>query len=212
MSTTIAAAITLGALTYLLTPHLLTALPAPRGEDSSPYTVLATRRASAWMGTVCAAMTWAVLLGLPQWCWPVWLVLTTVAAIAVCIDMLSCWIPRALTDTATALILGIVTLAWAAEALPPAVILRCLAAGFLVRSFFWLMWRLLGSMGFGDVRLALLCGLGTGLISWQAVALGTLLGTLLALVPALTSHRGSKHFPYGPGLLLGALLGALFST
>lgn len=212
MSTTIAMAITLGSLTYLLTPRLLTALPAPRGESSSPYTALATRRVSAWMGTVSAAMTWAVLLGLPRWSWPVWLVLTTVAAITVCIDMLSCWIPRALTSVATTLILGILALSWATDALSPAVILRSLTAGFLVRSFFWLMWRLLGSIGFGDVRLALLCGLGAGLVSWPAVALGTLLGTVLALIPALTTHRGRKHFPYGPGLLLGALMGALFSA
>jgi leader peptidase (prepilin peptidase)/N-methyltransferase len=89
------------------------------------------------------------------------------------------------------------------------------AIGWLVYGgFFTLMWLLVpaGGLGFGDVRLSGLLGLALGLISWGAVVLGMLSGILLAglvSIVLVVVHRRS-HFPYGPYLLVGALIGAMF--
>lgn len=70
-------------------------------------------------------------------------------------------------------------------------------------------------MGFGDVRLATLCG---GLLGWlglRVVPLGILLGFVLAALPALAllaAGRATRksQLPFGPYLAGGALLGVLF--
>lgn len=211
MTTTPLIAAALATLTTLLTPHILTALPIPAGEHSSPYTQLATRRVAVWMGSVCGAMSWLVLAGLPAWCWPVWLVLSTVGGVAVCIDELTCWLPRVLTSTATGLVLGALGISWISGLVPGHTVLRSLLAGAITRGFFWLMWRVVGGLGFGDVRLALLCGLCAGMLSWPAAYLAALLGTVIPLILRSTIHRGEKIFAYGPGLLAGALLAGVVS-
>ena len=89
------------------------------------------------------------------------------------------------------------------------------AAGWAVYGgFFFLMWAVApgGSMGYGDVRLAGLLGLSLGLASWGAVAVGMASGVALGAVVAIltTVLRRKKHYPYGPSLLVGAVVGAMF--
>ncbi|HET7734839.1 MAG TPA: A24 family peptidase [Nocardioidaceae bacterium] len=80
--------------------------------------------------------------------------------------------------------------------------------------FFMLMWLLVpaGGLGYGDVRLAGLLGLALGLISWGAFVLGMFSGILLGGVFALVLllARRKSHYPYGPYLLVGAVIGALY--
>jgi leader peptidase (prepilin peptidase) / N-methyltransferase len=90
-----------------------------------------------------------------------------------------------------------------------------MAVGWAVYGgFFTLMWLLVpaGGLGFGDVRLSGLLGLALGLISWGAFVLGMFAGIFLAgaVAVALLVVRRRSHYPYGPYLLLGALVGAMF--
>jgi len=92
-----------------------------------------------------------------------------------------------------------------------------MAAGWLVYGgFFTLMWLLIpaGGLGFGDVRLAGVLGLILGLVSWGAFALGMFAGIFLAgfVAAALLVVRRKSHYPYGPYLLVGAAVGAMFGA
>ena len=67
------------------------------------------------------------------------------------------------------------------------------------------------SLGMGDVRLAALLGAYLGFRSWPLVYLGLLAGFLVAAVVAvvlLAARRATRTtaLPFGPALILGALL------
>ncbi len=71
-----------------------------------------------------------------------------------------------------------------------------------------------GGMGFGDVKLAGVLGLYLGWLGWTELVVGAfasfLLGGLAGLALIATGRAGSKsHLPFGPYMLLGALLAIL---
>ena len=70
-------------------------------------------------------------------------------------------------------------------------------------------------LGFGDVKLSGLLGLALGWLSWGAAAIGLALGFLFgaaAGVVLMLSGRASLRtaVPFGPAMLLGALVAALY--
>lgn len=81
--------------------------------------------------------------------------------------------------------------------------------------FFLIFFAAPKAMGFGDVRLAAMCGVGLGWIGLREVPLGVLLGLLIAGVPAIVllalgrANRKSQ-FAFGPFLAAGALVGICF--
>jgi leader peptidase (prepilin peptidase) / N-methyltransferase len=77
---------------------------------------------------------------------------------------------------------------------------------------FFLLWFVYPSgLGYGDVRLSGVLGLALGWVGWAelvvaiwaGVLLGGLLGGLLSFV------RRRRDYPFGPFMLLGALLGVV---
>ena len=69
-------------------------------------------------------------------------------------------------------------------------------------------------MGFGDVKLAGLLGLYLGWLGWIELAVGAfaafLFGGLVGLALLVTGRAGRKsHLPFGPFMLVGALLAIL---
>ncbi|HEX6311590.1 MAG TPA: A24 family peptidase [Acidimicrobiia bacterium] len=71
------------------------------------------------------------------------------------------------------------------------------------------------SMGFGDVKLAFVLGLGLGWLGWGELALGLFLGFLYGAVVGVAlmglGLRGRKdHVPFGPFLAAGTLTGVLW--
>ena len=69
-------------------------------------------------------------------------------------------------------------------------------------------------MGFGDVKLAGVLGLYLGWLGWTELVVGAfasfLLGGLADLALMATGRAGRKsHLPFGPYMLLGALLAIL---
>jgi leader peptidase (prepilin peptidase) / N-methyltransferase len=69
-------------------------------------------------------------------------------------------------------------------------------------------------MGFGDVRLAGVLGLALGLLGWGQLALGVYAGFLIGGVGGLVLSAARlvdrRAYPFGPFMLLGALVGVLF--
>lgn len=89
---------------------------------------------------------------------------------------------------------------------------RAISAG-LLWSLGFLLVRLIhpSAIGMGDVKLALVLGLWTGVLGWAAVGLAVvlsfLLGGLLSLGLLVTGRATRRsRIPFGPLLLLGAAL------
>ena len=71
------------------------------------------------------------------------------------------------------------------------------------------------SMGFGDVRLSFLLGLGLGYLGWEYVVLGLFLGFLYGavigvLLIVVRLRTRNDHVPFGPFLAAGALTALLW--
>lgn len=88
--------------------------------------------------------------------------------------------------------------------------------GWLIASVgYFVLWFIYPKgMGYGDVRLSGVLGIAMGYLGWPQLLVGLWLGFLLGgiggglLSVLMRSHR--KHFPFGPFMFLGALLGVLF--
>lgn len=97
-------------------------------------------------------------------------------------------------------------------------LVRGLIGMVLARVVFWLLWFIRSAgMGFGDVRLSALLGFVLAYLGWAEWALGLYSGFLLFGLPGLLlaivrrdRSMLKKAYPFGPFLLLGALLGILF--
>jgi leader peptidase (prepilin peptidase)/N-methyltransferase len=86
------------------------------------------------------------------------------------------------------------------------------------RVVFWVLWFVRSAgMGFGDVRLSALLGFVLAYLGWPEYALGLYSGFVVFGLPGLLlaivrwdRKLLKKAYPFGPFLLLGALLGILF--
>jgi leader peptidase (prepilin peptidase)/N-methyltransferase len=86
------------------------------------------------------------------------------------------------------------------------------AVAFCVFGAVW--WLFPKAMGFGDVRLAGLCGGALGWLGFAPIYLGFLaafvVGALVGIAVLLT--RGHRRFPFAPSLALGTMFGVLWGT
>jgi leader peptidase (prepilin peptidase) / N-methyltransferase len=91
--------------------------------------------------------------------------------------------------------------------------------GFAAAAALWLLFlgiRLLGPMGWGDIKLAALLGFYLGWLGWSAVAVGAFAGFLLGGVAgialmAVRLARFKTRIPFGPYMLAGAFV-AVFAA
>ena len=96
-------------------------------------------------------------------------------------------------------------------------LVRGLIGMVAARVVFWVLWFIKSAgMGFGDVRLSALLGFVLAYVGWPEYAVGLYSGFLLFGVPGLLLALArwdrsllKKAYPFGPFLLLGALLGIL---
>lgn len=69
-------------------------------------------------------------------------------------------------------------------------------------------------LGYGDVRLSGLLGIGLGAVGWGSLAAGVYVGFLLGGVGGLalivTRRASRRSFPFGPYMLVGALVGVVW--
>lgn len=77
-----------------------------------------------------------------------------------------------------------------------------------------LMWVIYPrGMGYGDVRLSGLLGVGLGYLGWAAVLTGGYAGLLVGSLGGFALSRfglvDRRHVPFGPFMLLGAVIGVL---
>lgn len=151
---------------------------------------------------------WLLLLLLP---------LAPVGTLLAIVDLRTRLLPRVVVVPATLAALAYGLVAWPLTGDPDALV-RGLVGMVAARVVFWVLWFVRSAgMGFGDVRLSALLGFVLAYVGWAEYALGLYSGFLVFGLPglllALLRRDRSllrKAYPFGPFLLLGALLGLLF--
>ncbi|CAM3515346.1 prepilin peptidase [Nocardioides zeicaulis] len=233
-STLVAALVTalLGGLGGLLVPALVARIPEPapvpeeeRHEGEPPKVPYADLAARPGLGPRCAVVS-ALAAGLLGWStgpdWSLlWLVpLTPVAVSLAFIDWHTRLLPKAVVVPATLATVALVVAVGLATD-ERASLVRALVALAVVFVFYWLLWWFLpgAGMGYGDVRLSALVGLVLGWVSGGTALLGVWFGMALLGVPGLVVAIVRRDrslmrtaYPFGPAMLVGALVGLVWGT
>jgi leader peptidase (prepilin peptidase) / N-methyltransferase len=151
----------------------------------------------------------------PSWELPAYLWLAAIGIALVLIDLDVHRLPDAIVLPSYPVVIGLLALAglnpggeadWGA-------LLRALAGGaILFVAYFLMAVAYPGGMGFGDVKLAGVLGLGLGWLGWGALVVGGfsafLLGGLFSVALLLLRRAGRRSgIPFGPWMVLGAAVG-----
>lgn len=160
---------------------------------------------------VCAAL--AATLG-PRPELAVWLLITPFGLLLAAVDIRVRRLPDVLTLPLAAVTPALLGLASNLQGADGSWVRALLGEFALAGAFFVLFLVHPRGFGFGDVKLALTPGVALGWYGWQPVLAGAFLGFLLfaayGAVLILAGRAGRKTaLPFGPFLLLGAVLGVL---
>jgi leader peptidase (prepilin peptidase)/N-methyltransferase len=191
------------------TAAILRRLPLPVDEpEARPYAELISPRlfVTVLISSLAALLT-SLLLAEPAR-WPVWVVLGTVGVLLAVVDARTGFLPKKLTWWFGGLVLA-ATIAVAALAGNPLIVLIALLCGAGAGLIFRLLWQIGGGLGFGDVRLVTVLGMAAGATSVELAVWSLLLGGLAGVVWGLVVRlrRGKDGpFPYGPSLVMGPFL------
>ena len=172
----------------------------------------------ALSATVCALLIDLAIglrLGDHPVTWVIALLVPVLVLLAV-VDWRTRLLPRVVVLPATAALLVLLVIEWAAQR-DTGTLVRAVIAMVVARSIFWVLWFVRrAGMGFGDVRLAALLGLVLGRLGWTPWLIGLYAGLLLFAVFGVTlmvirRDRSllKKAYPFGPFMIAGALLGVL---
>lgn len=204
-------------------PLLIRALPEPERSEAAPgegpkpsYVEVGSRRGLAWQAALGSALIGAVVgatVGRDWWLVALVPVVPVFVALAI-IDWRTRLLPSRIVLPATAYVV-IVAVVGAVATGDTADLIRAAIGLVVARSVYWLLWFIHSAgMGFGDVRLAALLGFALGHVGWGEFGVGMyagflvfgLPGLLLALVKWDRSMLRTA-FPFGPFMLIGALIG-----
>lgn len=210
----------LGLLCGPLVPWLIGRVPEPE-TDEEPKELYADIAAAPWLGVKAAAAggVSAGLLGLALgWSWTLLVMLPLVPssiALAV-IDWRTRLLPRYLVWPTLAVTAATVLAAWILDGFPGGgeTLVRAALGMAVAFAAYFLLWLIYPrGMGFGDVRLSGVLGLALGYLGWSEWGVGLyggfLLGAVIGGVLSLLKVVDRKGYPFGPFMLVGALLGVL---
>ncbi|HYO39565.1 MAG TPA: A24 family peptidase [Nocardioidaceae bacterium] len=191
------------------------AFARPVDEPKQPYVEVAGLPGLRWKAALASAVAAALIGGRLGWD-PALLFLLYLVPVCVAlsvVDWRTRYLPTRLVAPSYAAVAALTVLASALSSDWGS--LLGAAAGwagtFLV---FTLLWWLPGGLGYGDVRLAGVLGMALGWLGVAELVLGIytgfVLGGLAGLVLSGLRIFHHRHTPFGPHLVVGALLGAAF--
>ena len=223
-----------GLASGLLVPRLIARIPEP-GPDPEPeepdptdeadpvplepkelYVAVAALPGLTWKAGIAAGAS-AALLGLVLgWEWSLLVVLPLVpisVALAV-VDWRTRLLPTWVIAPTYVLTVGTVLLSWLLEGDlgEPESLKRALLGWVCAGGLYLLLWFVYPrGMGYGDVRLSGILGIALGFLGWSELAVGIyggfLLGGVVGGLLAVLRRVDRTGYPFGPFMLLGALVG-----
>jgi leader peptidase (prepilin peptidase)/N-methyltransferase len=222
-----------GAVTGWFVPRLIASLPEPEtdpnekpGEfpDKVLYADLAATPGLAWKCALACALAAGLLGAVFGWVWALpWLVfLVPVGCALTVIDYVTWYLPARIVAPSY-VVVGVLVVIGAVAVGDWRVVLHAAIGWLALGLYYGLMWFISPRiMAYGDVRLGGLLGLALGPLGYGPLILSILaagvLGALsfipLKLLGRTIKRDPSKgalreHLPFGPFLLLGALVAAV---
>jgi len=195
-----------------------TPLPDPSvpPDPPEPYPDIARLPGLGWKSALAAAAAGAVVGHALGWTWALvlWVPLVPVSVALAVVDWRTRLLPTAVLRPTYAVLVVLVLLGWAVTGDTDAVVRA--ACGWLVAGgLYAVLWFIYPrGLGFGDVRLAGVLGIALGWVGWGPVLVGVyagfLLGGVLGGLLSVLKIVERKGFPFGPFMLLGALVGLLW--
>ena len=200
-----------GLLVGALVNRLAGAFPWGTGRPLSPA------RRLPWPEVLTAALF--VLLTqrfAGSWALPAFLVLCAAGVLLALIDLAHRLLPDRVVLPALGAGAGLLLIAAALDGDWAALARACAAAALLFVVFLVLALLAPAGLAMGDVKLAAVLGLYLGWVGWRAVVLGGAAGFVVQAVAALVllaaRRVGRKgELPFGPSMLVGALIALLWA-
>jgi len=202
----------------LLVPALIAWIPEPDEPDAAkePYAEIAARPGLRWRAVLASGLAGGALgagVGLD---WPlVHLVpLVPVGVALAIVDWRTRLLPTRVISPSYVLVVAGVLVGWVATRDTDDLVRA--GWGWLVAGgLYWLMWRIYPrGMGYGDVRLSGALGIALGQLGWGPLLVGVyagfLLGGIVGGLLSLLRVVERKGYPFGPFMLVGALVGILW--
>jgi leader peptidase (prepilin peptidase) / N-methyltransferase len=204
-------------------PVVIQRLPEPVLEsdaaDKVPYAELGRRPGLWWKVGVAGALAGAAIGGRLDYApiaWS-WVYLAAVGVVLGYIDSQTRLLPTRLILPSYAIVAVLVLVAFAADDFARDDLIRSGLGLVVMGGFYRLMYAIYpAGMGFGDVRLSGVLGIALGYIGWGALLTGMYAGFLLGGVGgtllAILRVADRRRYPFGPFMLLGALVGLLWGS
>ena len=206
-----------GAVAGWFVPLLVGRLPEPAepADDKVPYATLAASRGAAWKCAAWSAAT-AALVGLGTgWTWALLylLYLVPVGVALAWVDYRTRLLPTRIIAPSYLVLVALLPLCAVLDQDLDA-LLRALLGWLAAGLVFWFLWRFTPGMGYGDVRLSGVLGLALGYLGWAELVIGIYAGFLVGVVGWLPLRllriTQDRHFPFGPFMLVGAVVGVVW--
>jgi leader peptidase (prepilin peptidase)/N-methyltransferase len=199
----------------MLVPRLIAAVPEPAepAADKQPYADIAARPGLAWQSVVICAVLGALVGAAVGATWPL-LFLVPLVPVGMALALID-WRTRLLPTriiAPTYLVLVPLVVISALASGEPRLLLRAAIGWIVMGGIYVVLWLVHpAGMGYGDVRLSGILGIVLGYLGWGQLALGGWSGFLLGgfggLVLVALKLIDKKHNPFGPWMLIGALVG-----
>ena len=199
----------------LLVPRLIAAVPEPAepADDKEPYADIAARPGLVWQSAVICAVIGAAVGGAIGLRWPLLFLvpLVPVGMALALIDWRTRLLPTRIIAPTYLAVIPLVVIAGLASG-EPRLLLRAALGWAVMGGIYVLLWLIYpAGMGYGDVRLSGILGIVLGYLGWGELALGGwsgfLLGGVGGAVLVVLKVIDRKHNPFGPWMLIGALVG-----
>ena len=185
-------------------------------EPPEPFADIARLPGLGRKSAVAAAVAGAVVGFGVDWTWALvlWVPLVPVSVALAVVDWRTRLLPTVVLRPTYVVLLVLALAGWAVTRDTHALLTALLGSlvAYLFFAVFWFIYP--RGLGGGDVRLAGVLGIPLGWLGWGALLVGIysgfLLGGILGGLLALLKIVDRKGVPFGPFMLLGALIGLLW--